>query len=33
MHRIAGDDVELVPVDSLAEAVDYLAPEGLSVPG
>ena len=33
MRRIAGDDVELVPVDSLAEAVDYLAPEGLPAPG
>ena len=33
MRRIAGDDVELVPVDSLAEAVEYLAPEGLPAPG
>lgn len=29
MRRIAGDDTELVPVASLNEAVDFLAPDGL----
>ncbi len=29
MRRIAGDDVELVPVAKLADAVEYLAPDGL----
>ncbi|MEZ5239578.1 MAG: hypothetical protein R2716_11775 [Microthrixaceae bacterium] len=29
MRRIAGDDLELVPVGSLDEAVDFLAPRGL----
>ncbi len=33
MRRIAGDDIELVPVATLAEAVEFLAPEGLSRPG
>lgn len=31
MRRIAGEDTELVPVASLAEAVQYLAPDGVSV--
>jgi PDZ domain-containing protein len=31
MRRIAGDDTELVPVASLAEAVEYLAPDGIDV--
>lgn len=29
MRRIAGDDTELVPVATLSEAVDFLAPDGL----
>jgi PDZ domain-containing protein len=33
MRRIAGDDVELRPVDNIDEAVDVLAPEGLEHPG
>jgi len=31
MRRIAGDRTELVPVSSLSEAVDYLAPDGVGV--
>jgi PDZ domain-containing protein len=33
MRRLAGDELELVPVDTLAEAVEVLAPEGVAVPG
>ena len=32
MRAIAGDDVELVPVATLAEAVGYLAPAGVEAP-
>jgi PDZ domain-containing protein len=32
MRRIAGDELELVPVATLADAVHYLAPDGLKVP-
>ncbi len=32
MRRIAGDAVELRPVDDITEAVDVLAPDGLRVP-
>lgn len=33
MRRLAGDELELIPVDTLAEAVEVLAPDGVEVPG
>ena len=32
MRRLAGDDVELIPVATIDEAVEVLAPGGLNAP-
>ncbi len=32
MRRIAGDDLDLVPVATVGEAVDFLEPDGLEAP-